>query len=212
MANRAARPLTQSPFPGILPLLAAALAAVGRLPEVLGVYGATIGGTGASVGERVVPSGIGSSFVEHLATFALGAAYAALLVALRPSDDALSSAGQLSELLVMLGHERDAAALQAALAELAASSSAAGEFVVANPPKIVESEAEQRRNAKKDKEKRGVAPQWKWDVLRPMTAANETSALDSDEDDFGAFSGLGHGFKKRGGEAVEEEKDDGLFS
>ena len=137
---------------------------------------------------------------------------AALLVALRPSDDALSSAGQLSELLVMLGHERDAAALQAALAELAASSSAAGEFVVANPPKIVESEAEQRRNAKKDKEKRGVAPQWKWDVLRPMTAANETSALDSDEDDFGAFSGLGHGFKKRGGEAVEEEKDDGLFS
>ena len=46
-----------------------------------------------------------------------------------------------------------------------------------------------------------------------MTNANETSGLDSDEDDFGAFSGLGHGLKKRGA-ATEEEKDDGggLFS
>ena len=135
---------------------------------------------------------------------------AALLVYLRPSDDALSSAGQLSELLVMLGHEQDAAALQVAMAELASSSSAAGEFVAASPPKVVESETKD-----KEKKKKGVAPQWKWDVLRPMMTSNETSALDSDEDDFGAFCGLGHGLNKRGA-AAEEEKDDddggGLFS
>ena len=115
----------------------------------------------------------------------------------------------------MLGHEQDAAALQVALAELTSSSSAASEFVAANPPKIVESEASEQKKNKEDKEKKtkSVAPQWKWDVLRPMTNANETSGLDSDEDDFGAFSGLGHGLKKRGA-ATEEEKDDGggLFS
>ena len=139
---------------------------------------------------------------------------ATLLVSLKPSDDALSSAGQLAELLVMLGHEQDAAALQVALTELASASLVASEFVAANPPKIVESDAEQRRN-KRDKKKSAVsaAPQWKWDLLRPMTTANEKSAFDSDEDDFGAFAGLGHGSKKG---ATGEEKEDnenagGLF-
>ncbi len=57
---------------GLLAVAGVVLAATGRLPSVLGVYGATIGGTGASVGERLVPAGIGGSFVEHVATFALG--------------------------------------------------------------------------------------------------------------------------------------------
>ena len=81
---------------------------------------------------------------------------ATLLVSLRPSDDALSSAGQLSELLVMLGHEQDAAALQVAMAELASSSSAAGDFVAASPPKVVESERQGRDKEKKEERLRAA--------------------------------------------------------
>jgi len=145
---------------------------------------------------------------------------ATLLLSLKPSDDALSSAGQLAELLVMLGHEQDAAALQVALAELVSSSSAATDFVSSNPPKVVESEAEQRKREKEESKKKkkntAAAPQWKWDLLRPMAmTATEAAALDSDEDDFGAFGGLGHGSRKRGEEEKkkqEEEGDGGLFS
>ena len=57
---------------GVLAAVGIGLAAAGKLPSTLGVYGATIGGTGASVSETVVPSGIGGSLVEHVATFSLG--------------------------------------------------------------------------------------------------------------------------------------------
>jgi hypothetical protein len=57
---------------GVLAAVGLGLALAGKLPDTLGVYGATIGGTGASVGETIVPSGIAGSLVEHIATFALG--------------------------------------------------------------------------------------------------------------------------------------------
>jgi hypothetical protein len=50
------------------------LAGVGHLPGVLGVYGATIGGTGSSLGESLSASAFAGSLVEHVATFALGLA------------------------------------------------------------------------------------------------------------------------------------------
>ncbi len=70
-ASLASHPLLVWAY-GLLVAIGAVLALTGRLPGVLGVYGATIGGTGASVGERIVPSGFGGSFVEHLAVFSLG--------------------------------------------------------------------------------------------------------------------------------------------
>ena len=57
---------------GVLAAVGIGLAVAGKLPSTLGVYGATIGGTGASVSETVAPSGIGGSLVEHVATFSLG--------------------------------------------------------------------------------------------------------------------------------------------
>src|SRR5581483_5989850 len=58
-----------------LVLLAAALAAAGRLSHVLGVYGDTISG-------NLVPNGIGRSLVEHLATLALGLGIIPLVIGL----------------------------------------------------------------------------------------------------------------------------------
>jgi hypothetical protein len=70
-ASLASHPLPAAVY-GLLVTIGAVLAVTGSLPGVLGVYGATIGGTGASVAERIVPGGFGGSFVEHLAVFSLG--------------------------------------------------------------------------------------------------------------------------------------------
>jgi hypothetical protein len=59
----------------LLAAFAAALAAVGRLSHVLGVYGDTIKG-------NLVPNGIGRSLVEHLATLALGVGILPLVIGL----------------------------------------------------------------------------------------------------------------------------------
>ena len=56
------------------------------------------------------------------------------LLGLAPTGQACSQAGQLAELLVLLGHERDAAVLQRALAALAAEQAAAAADVLAHPP------------------------------------------------------------------------------
>jgi hypothetical protein len=57
---------------GASAVVALGLGLAGKLPSVLGVYGATIGGTGASTAEVVTASGLGGSLAEHVATFSLG--------------------------------------------------------------------------------------------------------------------------------------------
>jgi hypothetical protein len=80
---------------GILAVAALVLGPLGRLPGVLGVYGATIGGTGSSVGEGFGAEELGRSLAEHASTFSLGLGILPLVVGaawllanlVRPSAD-----------------------------------------------------------------------------------------------------------------------------
>ena len=89
------------------------------------------------------------------------AALAATLAAAAPTSDRLAAVGALTELLVILGHEADARAVQAAVSDCAAAATEAAAYVAANPPPVpLDGAGGPGRSAT-------LAPvAWKWALLR----------------------------------------------
>ena len=92
-------------------------------------------------------------------------ALAGVLRGLSPGAARLHAAGQLAEVLVVLGHEEDARTLQLAVGDLVDAAAEACAHVAAHPPAV---------GAGRDAPVGGGAPEsgadvhWKWDILRPV--------------------------------------------
>ena len=80
------------------------------------------------------------------------------IISLIPTAQTCSEVGQLTELLILLGHEADARRLQALLSETIAQQKAAADRAGKGKP-ATEPEVKQAAN--------GVL--WKWDILRPIS-------------------------------------------
>lgn len=92
------------------------------------------------------------------------AALESYIASLAPSGRQCSEVGQLAELLVLLGHERDARKLQAELSGLLTKQKAAAEYARLEGPAAVR-EANNVGQAAVPLE---PAVDWKWDILRPV--------------------------------------------
>ena len=85
------------------------------------------------------------------------------ILSLAPTVQTCSEVGQLTEMLIFLGHEADAHKLQALLSEVLMKQQAAAERAGsqgAQPKGIVEAVQKQSSAPK--------AVDWKWDILRPV--------------------------------------------
>ncbi|KAG2485392.1 hypothetical protein HYH03_015878 [Edaphochlamys debaryana] len=95
------------------------------------------------------------------------------LHSLAPRPSALSEAGQLLELLVLLGHAGDARTLQRALAGWQAAYQEAAADIAAHPPPLPDGPGHARAEAERllapPPDGSGVA--WKWEVLRDFGPA-----------------------------------------
>ncbi|CAL5218701.1 g412 [Coccomyxa viridis] len=85
-------------------------------------------------------------------------ALAAHVLELVPKDQLLSEAAQLCELLILLGHEADAAILQQAVSDHVAEAQSAAAYINETPGLAKESPGQQGPVS------------WKWDILRPVVA------------------------------------------
>ncbi|KAA6419594.1 MAG: elongator complex 1-like [Trebouxia sp. A1-2] len=94
------------------------------------------------------------------------------IAALAPSTKQLTEAGQLAELLTLLGHEADARVLQQQLSSLVTEQQAAQQFITDNPPPEVSTQQKQQtHHTQNATAKQGATSviDWKWDILRPVT-------------------------------------------
>ncbi|DBA88250.1 hypothetical protein WJX77_011440 [Trebouxia sp. C0004] len=94
------------------------------------------------------------------------------IAALAPSPKQLTEAGQLAELLTLLGHEADARVLQQQLSSLLAEQQAAQQFITDNPPPEVSTQQKQHQQHTQNataKQAAASVVDWKWDILRPVT-------------------------------------------
>jgi elongator complex protein 1 len=94
------------------------------------------------------------------------------IASLAPRPAALVCAGELAELLVLLGHEGDARTVQAALADLVAAQAAAAAHVAAHPPVVAGQQQQQQAGSQPGRPAAAAASdaRWKWDLLRPVKA------------------------------------------
>ena len=89
-------------------------------------------------------------------------ALASHLQRLAPTPSRASEAGQLAEVLVLLGRVDAAAALQHTLSDLVKQQAAAAAWLAANPPP--------ERAAADAKPPADRSNDWKWAILRPRAA------------------------------------------
>ncbi|GMH34369.1 hypothetical protein BSKO_02203 [Bryopsis sp. KO-2023] len=78
---------------------------------------------------------------------------------LQPSDQSCEEFGQLTELLILLGHERDARTLQQALDALIKQQKEAADDILQNPPP---------QSSEDSKQETKPQPRWKLDILRGL--------------------------------------------
>ncbi|KAK9808650.1 hypothetical protein WJX72_001296 [[Myrmecia] bisecta] len=99
-------------------------------------------------------------------------ALAAHLQALQPTTRSGTQVGQLTELLVVLGHEQDARILQQQLSELINRQRAAAAYVTENPPPAIHQHQQALTKFKQTDANPDEGSQWKWDILRPSKQAS----------------------------------------
>ena len=116
---------------------------------------------GGRKGGRKGPKKVKSAHRIRAGSAGEEAALAATLAAAAPTSDRLAAVGALTELLVILGHEADARAVQAAVSDCAAAATEAAAYVAANPPPVpLDGAGGPGRSAT-------LAPvAWKWALLR----------------------------------------------
>ena len=136
--------------------LASTMALTAQSSSAASIAPSTVGGRGGRKKRAAKPKArhrvrVGSSGEE--------AALAATLAAAAPTDHRLACVGALTEALVMLGHEDDARALQAAVSEAVAAAAAAADHVKTHPPITSVEGGEGSTLPPKPAE-------WKWDLLR----------------------------------------------
>ncbi|KAL3149903.1 hypothetical protein ABBQ38_013268 [Trebouxia sp. C0009 RCD-2024] len=96
------------------------------------------------------------------------------ITALAPSPKQLSEAGQLAELLTLLGHEADARVLQQQLSNLVSEQQAAQQYVTDNPPPPIPPHHIQQGQQPDGQAPAGPSIDWKWDILRPVSLPTDT--------------------------------------
>ena len=136
--------------------LASNMALTAQSSSAASIAPSTMGGRGGRKEKAAKPKArhrvrVGSSGEE--------AALAATLAAAAPTDHKLACVGALTEALVMLGHEDDARALQAAVSDAVAAAAAAADHVKTHPPATSVEGGEGNILPPKPAE-------WKWDLLR----------------------------------------------
>lgn len=107
------------------------------------------------------------------------AGLADLITSLAPKPALLTASGELTEMLILLGHEPDARLIQAALADLVSAQAAAADHLKAHPPAAVPGAA--AGGAAAAPAPTATGPRWKWDLLRPLRVT-ETVVVHEEEE------------------------------
>lgn len=96
------------------------------------------------------------------------AALCSHILNMRPTNQTCKEVGELTELLILLEHERDARLLQKSLSDLISKQKSAAEDIHSNPPPFLNLNSLQGRECSTDENYSNREIRWKWDILRPV--------------------------------------------